>query len=99
MQQRREVATSLRELLHLKAPLSPPTPRPIYEFFPCAQDTGGENPYIDTKDALRLLNWGRHGRHAADHPWSALRRVKAAKRLPNGLCAAPGDDIHNGTSA
>jgi hypothetical protein len=22
---------------------------------PCAQDTGGENPYIDTKDVLKLL--------------------------------------------
>ena len=22
---------------------------------PCVQDTGGENPYIDTKDVLKLL--------------------------------------------
>jgi hypothetical protein len=35
-------------------------------------DLGGENPYIDTKDILKLLNCGRLGRQAAGHPWSAL---------------------------
>jgi hypothetical protein len=29
----------------------------LYSFtsLPCAQDPGGENPYIDTKDGLKLL--------------------------------------------
>jgi hypothetical protein len=43
---------------------------------PSAYDLGGENPYIDTKDVLKLLNCGRLGRQAAGHPWSALRVVK-----------------------
>jgi len=38
---------------------------------------GGENPYIDTKDVLKLLNCGRLGRQAAGHPWSAFRVVKS----------------------
>jgi hypothetical protein len=40
---------------------------------PSAHDLGGENPYIDTKDVLKLLNCRRLGRQAAGHPWSALR--------------------------
>ena len=47
---------------------------------PCAQYTGGENPYIDTKDVLKLLNCGRLGRQAAGHPWSALRVVKNCRK-------------------
>jgi hypothetical protein len=47
---------------------------------PCAQDTGGENPYIDPEDVLRLLNCGRLGRQAAGHPWSALRVVKSCRK-------------------
>jgi hypothetical protein len=43
---------------------------------PSAHDLGGENPYIDTKDVLKLLNCGRLGRQAAGHPWSALRVVE-----------------------
>ena len=27
----------------------------LFASLPCAQDTGGENPYIDTKDVLKLL--------------------------------------------
>jgi hypothetical protein len=46
---------------------------------PSAHDLGGENPYIDAKDVLKLLNCGRFGRQAADHPWSALRVVKLPK--------------------
>src|SRR2546430_14116024 len=47
---------------------------------PCAQYTAGENPYIDTKDVLKLLNCGRVGRQAAGHPWSALRVVKNCRK-------------------
>src|SRR5277367_5106797 len=47
---------------------------------PCAQDTGGENPYIDTQGGLKLLDCGRLGRQAADHPWSALRVVKSCRK-------------------
>jgi hypothetical protein len=35
---------------------------------PSAHDLGGENPYIDTKDVLKLLNCGRLGRQATGHP-------------------------------
>jgi hypothetical protein len=47
---------------------------------PCAQVTGGEDPYIDNKDVLKLLNCGRLGRQAAGHPWSALRVVKSCRK-------------------
>ena len=47
---------------------------------PCAQDTGGENPYIDTQGGLKLLDCGRLGRQAAGHPWSALRVVKSCRK-------------------
>ena len=47
---------------------------------PSAHDLGGENPYIDTKDVLKLLNCGRLGRQAAGHPWSALRVVKSCRK-------------------
>jgi hypothetical protein len=56
---------------------------------PCAQDTGDENPCIDTKGCFEASDCGRLGRQAADHPWSALRVVKKLpKRLPDGLGAA-----------
>jgi hypothetical protein len=52
---------------------------------PSAHDLGGENPYIDTKDILKLLNGGRLGRQAAGHPWSALRVVE---KLPKDCLTA-----------
>src|SRR5271156_1612866 len=55
---------------------------------PCAQDTGGETPCIDTQDGLKASDCGRLGRQAAGHPWSAPRGEKLPKRLPNGLGAA-----------
>jgi hypothetical protein len=30
-------------------------PNTLFTSLPCAQDPGGENPYIDTKDGLKLL--------------------------------------------
>ena len=70
---------------------------------PSAYDLGGENPYIDTKDVLKLLNCGRLDRQAAGHPWSALRVVKSCRKtaqrprccskLKQQLC------IQNGTRA
>jgi len=47
---------------------------------PCAQDTGGENPGVDTQGGLKLLDCGRLGRQAAGHPWSALRVVKSCRK-------------------
>src|ERR1700722_19415603 len=47
---------------------------------PCAPDTGGENPYIDTQDGLKASDCGRLGRQAAGHPWSALRVVKSYRK-------------------
>src|SRR3989440_12138738 len=47
---------------------------------PCAPDTGGENPYIDTQGCLKASDCGRLGRQAADHPWSALRVVKSCRK-------------------
>jgi hypothetical protein len=56
---------------------------------PRALDMGGESHYIDTQDVQKLLDYGRLGRQAADHPRSALWVVKSCrKRLPNGLGAA-----------
>ena len=46
----------------------------------CAQDTGGENPYIDTQDGFEASDCGRLGRQAAGHPWSALRVVKSCRK-------------------
>src|SRR2546423_5362261 len=70
---------------------------------PCAQDTGGENPYIDTKDVLKPLNCGRLGRQAADHPWSALRVVKSCQKTAQRprCCSKPKQQlcIQNGTRA
>src|SRR5271170_1005832 len=70
---------------------------------PCAQDTGGENPCIDTQDGLKASDCGRLGRQTAGHPWSALRVVKSCRKdcptasvLPKPkqqLC------IHSGTRA
>jgi hypothetical protein len=47
---------------------------------PCAQDTGGEGPCIDTQDGLKASDCGRLGRQAAGHPWSALRVVKSCRK-------------------
>jgi hypothetical protein len=30
----------------------------VFTSLPCAQGLGGENPYIDTKDVLKLLTLG-----------------------------------------
>jgi hypothetical protein len=47
---------------------------------PCAQDTGGETPCIDTQGGLKASDCGRLGRQAAGHPWSALRVVKSCRK-------------------
>src|SRR5271168_3759058 len=47
---------------------------------PYAQDTGGENPCIDTQDGLKASDCERLGRQAAGHPWSALRVVKSCRK-------------------
>ena len=47
---------------------------------PCAPDTGGEDPYVDTQDGLKASDCGRLGRQAAGHPWSALRVVKSCQK-------------------
>src|SRR4051794_33634080 len=47
---------------------------------PCAQDTGGEDPCIDTQDGLKASDCGRLGRQAAAHPWSAFRVVKSCRK-------------------
>ena len=47
---------------------------------PCASDTGGESPYIDTQDGRGASDCGRLGRQAAGHPWSALRAVKSCRK-------------------
>ena len=47
---------------------------------PNAQDTGGENPYIDTQGCFKASDRGRLGRQAASHPWSALRVVKSCRK-------------------
>src|SRR5256714_15320919 len=52
----------------------------IYESSLRAPDTGGENPYIDTRDGLKASDCGRLGRQAAGHPWSALRVVKSCRK-------------------
>jgi hypothetical protein len=48
--------------------------------FLARQDTGGENPCIDTKRCFEASDCGRLGRQAADHPWSALRVVKSCRK-------------------
>src|SRR3954471_15117372 len=70
---------------------------------PYAQDTGDENPCVDTQDGLKASDCGRLGRQAAGHPWSALRVVKSCRKdcptasvlpkLKQQLC------IQNGTRA
>ena len=57
----------------------------FFTSLPSAHDLGGENPYIDTKDVLKLLNCGRLGRQAAGHPWSALCVVE---KLPKDCLTA-----------
>ena len=70
---------------------------------PSAHDLGGENPYIDTEDVLKLLNCGRLGRQVADHPWSALRVVKSCRKTAQRprCCSKPKQQlcIQNGTRA
>src|SRR2546421_9447583 len=46
---------------------------------PRAQDTGGENPCIDTKDILKLLIVGDSAVRLLV-PWSALRAVKSCRK-------------------
>src|ERR1700734_3405710 len=55
---------------------------PTYGFtsLPCARDTGGESPCIDTQDGLKASDCGRLGRQAAGHPWIALRVVKSCRK-------------------
>jgi hypothetical protein len=45
-----------RQITHAVSTVSP------FTSLPSAHDLGGENPYIDTKDVLKLLNCGRLGR-------------------------------------
>src|ERR1700755_2083151 len=70
---------------------------------PCAQDPGGENPYIDTRDVLGASDCGRLGRQAAGHPWSALRVVKSCRKTAQRprCCSKPKQQlcIQNGTRA
>ena len=47
---------------------------------PRALDMGCESHYIDTQDVQKLLDCGRLGRQAADHPRSALWVVKATEK-------------------
>src|SRR5271156_5268858 len=56
--------------------------KPIKQFtsLPCASNTGGENPCIDTQDSWKASDCGRLGRQAAGHPWSALRVVKSCRK-------------------
>ena len=64
------VITSSRENIAYKA----------FTSLPCAQNTGGESPCIDTQDGLKASDCGRLGRQAAGHPWSALRVVKSCRK-------------------
>jgi hypothetical protein len=52
----------------------------LFTSLPCAQDTGGENPCIDTQDGFKASDYGRLGRQAAGHPWSALRVAKSCRK-------------------
>jgi hypothetical protein len=87
---------------------SPQSPNPLsstipFTSLPCAHDLGGENPYVDTKDVLKLLNCGRLGRWAAGHPWSALRVVRSCRKTAQRprYCSKPKQQlcIQNGTRA
>jgi len=51
----------------------------LFTSLPCAQDTGGESPCIDTRDGLKASDCGRLGRQAAGYLWSALRVVKGCR--------------------
>jgi hypothetical protein len=55
---------------------------------PCAQDTGGWNPCIDTKDVLKLLIVGDSAVRLLVTLERAPRGEKPSKRLPNGRGAA-----------
>jgi hypothetical protein len=79
-------------------------PHETFTSLPSAHDLGGENPYIDTKDVLKLPNCGRLlGRQAAGHPWSALRVVKSCRKTAQWprCCSKPKQQlcIQNGTRA
>ena len=62
------------------APFYKSSPIFVFTSLPCAQDTGGESPYIDTQGGLKASDCGRLGRQAAGHPWSALRVVKSCRK-------------------
>src|ERR1700728_1671867 len=70
---------------------------------PSAHALGGENPYIDTEDVLKLLNCGRLGRQPAALPWSALRVVKSCRKTAQRprCCSKPKQQlcIQNSTRA
>jgi hypothetical protein len=54
----------------------------------CAQDPGGENPYTDTKDGLKLLIVGDSAVRLLVTLGARPAWRKAAERLPNGQGAA-----------
>ncbi len=64
-----------RRASHIKACTSH-----TFTSLPCAQDTGGETPYIGTKGCFEASDCWRLGRQAADHPWSALRVVESCRK-------------------
>jgi hypothetical protein len=70
---------------------------------PRALDVGGESLYLAARDVLKASDCGRLGRQAADHPWSALRMVKAAGKTTQRprCCSKPKQQlrIQNGTRA
>jgi hypothetical protein len=76
----------------------------LFTSLPCASNTGGENPYIDTQDGWKASDCGRLGRQAAGHPWSALRVVKSCRKdcptasvlpkLKQQLCIQSGTRAH-----
>jgi hypothetical protein len=51
----------------------------VFTSLPCAQDTGGEHPCINT-NCFKASDCGRLGRQVAGHPWSALRVVKSCRK-------------------
>jgi len=64
----------------------PESEKLIHRFtsLPYAQDTGGENPCIDTKDVLKLLIVGDSAVRLLITLERAPRGEKLPKRLPNG---------------
>jgi hypothetical protein len=68
---------------HKRAPSQACISRACTSFtsLPCAQDTGGENPCIDTKDVLKLLIVG----DSAVRPLVTLGARSACEKLPKRL--------------